>query len=166
MVAGRNETSAERVDRNWNELLQELRVAQTGVQILSGFLLTLPFQQRFSSLSPAYRAVFLCAFVLATLATGLLIAPVSSHRLLFRKREKEVLVATSDMLAKAGLTALSLTVTAVVLLIFGVVVGTGAGLVAGALVLAFFLALWIFLPLALLRRQRQGPAASRQTDDA
>lgn len=68
VVAGRNETDAERVDRNWNELLQELRVAQTGVQILSGFRLTLPFQQRFTALSQLYKVVFLIALVLATIA--------------------------------------------------------------------------------------------------
>ena len=152
MVAGRSETEAERVDRNWNELLQELRVTQTGVQILSGFLLTLPFQQRFTQLSPFYRAVFLTAFVLATLATALLVAPVSSHRVLFHKHEKDVLVDTADLLAKAGLTVLALTVPAVVLLIFGVVVGTTAGLVASGLVLMSFVVGWLALPLALLRR--------------
>jgi hypothetical protein len=155
MVAGRNETDAERMDRNWNELLQELRVAQTGVQILSGFLLTLPFQQRFTELSPAYTTVFLAAFVLAILASGLLIAPVSTHRLLFQKHEKDVLVGASDLLAKAGLASLALAVAAVVLLIFGVVVGTPAGLVASALVFTLFLALWIVLPLRLLRHDHQ-----------
>jgi hypothetical protein len=152
VFVSRNETDAERIDRNWSELLQELRVAQTGVQILSGFLLTLPFQQRFTQLSTVYRSVYMPAFILATLATGLLIAPVSSHRLLFRKHEKDVLVSTSDVLAKAGLAALALTVVAVVLLIFGVVVGTLAGLVAATLVLIFFLSTWVGMPLLLLRR--------------
>jgi hypothetical protein len=159
MGYGRDETEAERVDRNWNELLQELRVAQTGVQILSGFLLTLPFQQRFAELSATYRTVFLTAFVLATMATALLVAPVSSHRLLFRKHEKDMLVDTTDLFAKAGLLALALTMAAVVLLIFGVVVGTQAGVVASALVLAFFVALWVLLPVALLRRHRLHPDA-------
>ena len=153
--ARRNETDAERVDRNWNELLQELRVTQTGVQILAGFLLTLPFQQRFTQLSPLYRGVFLTAFILAT---GLLIAPVSSHRVLFRKHEKSLLVETSDLLAKAGLLALSLTMVAVALLIFGVTLGTAVGLVASGLVLAF-LAFWVLLPLGLLRRHRSGGEA-------
>ena len=152
MVADRSETDAERIDRSWNELLQELRVSQTGVQILSGFLLTLPFQQRFTQLGPFYRAVFLIAFVLATLATVLLVAPASSHRVLFHKHEKDVLVETADRLAKAGLTALALTVPAVVLLIFGVVVGAAAGLVASGLVLMLFVVCWLVLPLALLRR--------------
>lgn len=159
MADGRNETEAERADRNWNELLQELRVAQTGVQILSGFLLTLPFQQRFTELSPLYTAVFLTAFVLATLTTGLLVAPVSLHRLLFRKHEKDALVDTADFLAKAGLLTLALTIATVVLLIFGVVVGTETGLVASALVLGFFLVLWILLPLVQLRRRSRHPDA-------
>jgi MFS family permease len=157
VATARNETEAERADRNWNELLQELRVTQTGVQILAGFLLTLPFQQRFSELSTPYRAVFLTAFLLATVATGLLIAPVSAHRVLFRKHEKDVLVETSDLLAKAGLCALSLTMVTVVLLIFGVVLGTTAGLVASGLVLLFFVVFWVAVPLALLAGHRARP---------
>jgi hypothetical protein len=156
VTTDRNETEAERADRNWNELLQELRVTQTGVQILSGFLLTLPFQQRFTQLSPTYKTLFLMAFVLGTLATGLLIAPVSSHRLLFRKHDKDELVEAANFLAKAGLTTLALAMVTVVVLIFGVVVGTATGLVAGALVLAFYVFNWVLLPVALLRRQR-GP---------
>lgn len=165
MFVDRNETEAERVDRNWSELLQELRVAQTGVQILSGFLLTLPFQQRFTQLSRPYRVVFMTAFVLATLATGLLIAPVSSHRLLFRKHEKDVLVTTSDVLAKAGLAALGLTVVTVVLLIFGVVVGTSTGLVAAGLVLIFFVGTWVVLPVIVLRRSRNAKTSEAKASD-
>ncbi|MEP7035258.1 MAG: DUF6328 family protein [Dermatophilaceae bacterium] len=157
MAGGRNESNEQRADRNWAELLQELRVTQTGVQILSGFLITLPFQQRFAELSSGYRVVFLAAFVLAMLATGLLIAPVSSHRLLFRRHQKDVLVDTANLLAKAGLFALALTMVAVAMLIFGVVVGTTAGLVASALVLAFFLIVWVVLPAALIRRHRPSP---------
>ena len=119
----RNETAAERMDRNWNELLQELRVTQTGVQILSGFLLTLPFQQRFATLDDLQRTIFLVAVSLSTVATALLVSPVSSHRLLFRRGAKDTLVTTGDRLAKAGLVALGLTVTTVVLLIFNVVLG-------------------------------------------
>lgn len=146
------ETAAERIDRNWYEMLQELRVAQTGVQILSGFLLTLPFQQRFLTLTGAQRTMFLVAISLATLATCLLVAPVSSHRLLFHKHEKDVLVGASNVLAKAGLAALALTVVTVVLLIFSVVAGTTAALLAAIAALVIFIALWVALPLALLRR--------------
>ena len=72
----RDETATQRADRNWDELLQELRVTQTGIQILSGFLLTLPFQQRFTALSEPLRILFLVAVALATTSTGLVVAPV------------------------------------------------------------------------------------------
>src|SRR5271156_7011703 len=81
----RGETETQRLDRNWNSLLQELRVVQTGVQLLTGFLLTLPFQQRFDVLSPSMRDVYLTTVCLAVSATVLLITPVSIHRMLFRR---------------------------------------------------------------------------------
>jgi hypothetical protein len=148
----RDETPAERSDRNWNELLQELRVTQTGIQILSGFLLTLPFQQRFARLEPGQRALFLFAVCLSTVATGLVIAPVSSHRLLFRRHEKTALVTVSDRLAKAGLCALGLTVVTVLGLIFSVVVGVGAAVTSMAVAVVFFVLTWVALPTAVLRR--------------
>ena len=151
----RHETAAERMDRNWNELLQELRVTQTGVQILSGFLLTLPFQQRFSTLDSLQRTIFLVAVSLSTIATAFLVSPVSSHRLLFRRGAKDTLVATADRLAKAGLVALALTVTTVVLLIFNVVLGETAGWVAAAVMLTFFTLNWLVLPLLVWRARRQ-----------
>ena len=143
------------MDRNWNELLQELRVTQTGVQILSGFLLTLPFQQRFSTLDSLQRTIFLVAVSLSTIATAFLVSPVSSHRLLFRRGAKDTLVATADRLAKAGLVALALTVTTVVLLIFNVVLGETAGWVAAAVMLTFFTLNWLVLPLLVWRARRQ-----------
>jgi hypothetical protein len=150
----RDETATERADRNWDELLQELRVTQTGIQILSGFLLTLPFQQRFTMLDGPLRALFLVAVVLATLSTGLVVAPVASHRLLFRKHEKIALVETSDRLAKVGLACLGLTVVVVLALVFGFVLGDTAGLVAGGAAIVLFVALWLVLPLMVLRRAR------------
>lgn len=152
MDSSRNETEAEKYDRNWIELLQELRVAQTGVQILAGFLLTLPFTNRFSDLGDGYRTLFLVAFGLASLAIALIIAPVSAHRFLFGRHEKDVLVHVSSGFAKVGLAALALTIVAVVVLIFGVVMGTTTGVVAGAVVLLFFLLVWVVLPWRLMRR--------------
>src|SRR3954470_16146776 len=128
---GRNETREERLDRNWNELLQELRVTQTGVQLLAGFLLTLPFQQRFAELRDFERRVYLCTVLLACLATILLVAPVAVHRALFQRHQKDALVHTADWLARCGLGALGLTLTGVVALVFSVVVNRPAGLVAG-----------------------------------
>lgn len=150
--AERDETVAQRYDRNWAELIQELRVAQTGVQVLAGFLLTLPFTQRFDSLGDGHRVIFLVAFSLAIVTVGLMTAPVALHRFLFGRHEKDVLVHTGDLIAKAGLTAMALTLVTVVVLIFGVVVDDTAGLVAGGAVLVFYALAWVVLPLTLLRR--------------
>jgi Family of unknown function (DUF6328) len=150
----RDETPTERADRNWNELLQELRVTQTGLQILTGFLLTVPFQQRFNELEPQLRIVFLIALALATLSTAIVVAPVAAHRLLFRRHAKPLLVSISDRLTKAGLTTLALTIVAVIVLVFGFVVGPGAGVVAGAIAFVFFLVQWLLVPVLLLRRKK------------
>jgi hypothetical protein len=147
----REETNNERMDRNWDELLQELRITQTGIQILTGFLLTLPFQQRFIELDEYQRNVFLVTVSLAAAATGLIVAPVSFHRMLFRQREKPLLVRAGDLLARAGLTLLALAVSCVALLIFDVVVSRLAGVLASASLLAFFAVCWFVAPLALLR---------------
>jgi uncharacterized protein DUF6328 len=152
---GRDESPAEKLDRNWNELLQELRVVQTGVQILTGFLLTLPFQQRFTKLDGLEKGIFLTAVLLAVAAAALLIAPVSSHRLLFRRHEKGALVGLSNELAKAGITVLGLAVTVVTLLVFDVVLGRGWAALAAAGVALFYLTTWLVLPLALLAAERR-----------
>jgi len=146
------ETPTQRADRNWDELLQELRVAQTGVQVLTGFLLTLPFQARFTHLDAVQRATYLTAVVLGVVSIALLIAPVSSHRLLFHQHKKRVLVETSNRLAKAGLTTLGLTVGSVILLVFDVVVGRTAGILVGGAMLLLFLLVWFVLPKVILAR--------------
>src|SRR6478609_3314164 len=148
----RDETATERADRNWNELLQELRVTQTGLQILTGFLLTVPFQQRFGELEPPLRVVFLVALSLAVVSTVIVVAPVASHRILFRRSAKPELVSAADRSTKAGLTTLALTIVAVVVLVFGFVAGTTAALVAGGVALAFFVLQWVILPARLLGR--------------
>ena len=155
----RNETPAERLDRNWAELLQELRVTQTGIQLLSGFLLILPFQARFGDIDPVLVGVFLAAVLLAALSTALVLAPVTAHRLLFRQHEKDVLVNLGTVMAKAGLACLALTVGLVATLVVGVVVGLVAGIVTGAVSLLVFAVLWVVLPLALVRRRERRPYA-------
>src|SRR5689334_12186764 len=97
-TGGRNETPEQRSDRNWVELLQELRVMQTGVQILTGFLLTVPFQARFETLTSFQRGYYLVLMVLAALTTGLAVAPVALHRALFRRHVKARLVTVGDVL--------------------------------------------------------------------
>ena len=149
---GRDETPLERLDRNWDELLQELRVVQTGVQILAGFLLTLPFQQRFTQIEDLNRVVYLVAFGLAVVATAFLVAPVSAHRLLFRRGEKAALVRLANRCARVGLVALALAVSAVSFVIFDVVTDTALAVVAAAAALLLFLVNWLLLPLGMLRR--------------
>ena len=150
----RHETPAERLDRNWSELLQELRVTQTGIQILTGFLLILPFQARFPTVSPFLVGVFLAAVLLAALATALVLAPVAAHRLLFRRHEKDVLVNLGGAMAKAGLICLAVTVGLVATLVVGVVVSETAGIVTGICALLVFALLWVVVPLSLSRRER------------
>jgi hypothetical protein len=151
-VNGRNESDVERADRNWLELIQELRVAQTGIQVLAGFLLTLPFSARFGEISDLHRATFLVAFSFAVITIGLMTAPVSLHRFLFAKHKKETLVLVGAFFAKTGLATLGLTLVSVVVLIFGVVLGDTAGFIAGGLVLVFYTLAWVVLPLVALRR--------------
>ncbi|MET0435223.1 MAG: DUF6328 family protein [Cellulomonas sp.] len=149
---GRRETATERMDRNWNELLQELRVAQTGVQILTGFLLTVPFQQRFLDLDDYQKTVYLVLVVLAVTATGFIVAPVSLHRILFRRHLKRELVESGDRMAQAGLATLALVLAGSALLLFDVVVGRSAGWVAGSAALVGLAVVWLALPLRLSHR--------------
>lgn len=133
---GREESAAQRADRNFNELLQELRVMQTGVQVLTGFLLTLPFQQRFTELDPYQLRLYLVLVGLSVATTGVLVAPVSVHRAVFRRGLKTPLVTASDRLARLGLVMLGLVVTGTAMLAFDVVVSRTAGLVTGACAVA------------------------------
>ncbi|MFI8525231.1 DUF6328 family protein [Promicromonospora sukumoe] len=149
---GRTETPNERADRNWSELLQELRVMQTGVQILTGFLLTLPFQSRFADLDRYQVSVYLALVIAAVIATALIVAPVSVHRALFRKRMKGNIVTLTDRITRIALAVLALVITGVAVLVFDVVVGRTAGIVAGAGALVLMAVLWVLLPAVLRRR--------------
>ncbi|ORW29801.1 DUF6328 family protein [Mycobacterium palustre] len=145
----RGETETERLDRNWTSLLQELRVVQTGVQLLTGFLLTLPFQQRFDVLSPPLRIVYLITVGCSVGATVLLVAPVGIHRLLFRRHHLQVLVSAAHRCAYAGLALLGSALTGVTVIVFAAVAGRAAGLIAGACALVLFAFFWWVLPLLL-----------------
>lgn len=146
-AAVRSETEAERLDRNWSSLLQELRVTQTGVQLLTGFLLTLPFQNRFTTLSLELRAVYLATVVCSLAATVLLIAPVGMHRLLFRRHKLRPLVSTAHRFAFCGLLLLGAALTGVAVVVFGTVLGERAAVVAGVVTAAVMLAAWVAYPL-------------------
>ncbi|HEU5268449.1 MAG TPA: DUF6328 family protein [Jatrophihabitans sp.] len=149
----RHETPTERLDRNWTELLQELRVVQTGVQLLTGFLLTLPFQNRFSQLSSGKQDIYLITVLAAVAATCFLIAPVALHRTLFRRHARRVTVAVAHRLAVTGLVLFAAATVGVVLLIFQVVRSVPAGITAAMCVLVLLVLLWLVLPLYLRQHQ-------------
>ena len=148
---GRDETQTERSDRNWDEILQELRVIQTGTQILTGFLLTLPFQQRFGELEGYEVIVYLVLVVVSAVATSLALAPVALHRTLFRHRAKGPLVRIGNRLLKATLVAVGLTLAGTAMLVFDVVIDLRAGVIAGASGLLLVVTFWLVIPLIVKR---------------
>jgi uncharacterized protein DUF6328 len=148
----RNESEEERNDRNLAELLQELRVAGLGVQVLFGFLLSLPFTNQFRKLSSGERDLYLATLMLAAVATALLLGPVAYHRLVFRRRQKERLVRAANAMAIAGLATVGLAVSAAVLLVTEFVAGGLAGVLMTVLVVLMFGLLWFALPLVNRRR--------------
>jgi hypothetical protein len=151
----REETPLERLDRNWADLLQELRVVQTGVQLLTGFLLTIPFQTRFEDLTTAQQNIYLATLAASVVATGLLVAPVSLHRILFRRHARRATVEIAHRLALAGVSMLAVAIIGVVLLIFDVVAGPTAGWIAGAAAALLLTGLWAALPLAVRGRENR-----------
>lgn len=147
--AVRSETEEERLDRNWNNLLQELRVTQTGVQLLTGFLLTLPFQSRFADLGVGMRTAYLLTVVCSLAATMLLVAPVAMHRLLFRRHRLNTVVSVSHRCAYAGLLLLGAALVGVAVVVFGSVLGGGAAVIAGVVTALTMTAAWVAFPLRL-----------------
>jgi uncharacterized protein DUF6328 len=147
----RAEAPLQRADRNFAELLQELRVAQTGVQILFAFLLTLSFMDRFSAIDAFQRGVYVFTLVASAVTAALLIAPVPVHRLLFQRGRKRELVRVGHRLALSGLLSLATTMLAGMLLVLDVVVGRVAAVSVVAALAAVFVALWVGVPLRLRR---------------
>jgi len=143
----RQETEEQRSDRNLGELVQELRVAGLGVQVLFGFLLSLPFSNRFGQLSDAQRDLYLTCVVLSAAATTLLVGPVAYHRLVFRRGMKEDLVQFANLLALLGLTAVGGAVLAAVLLVTWFVAGPVAGGLITAAIGVMIGGLWFGVPL-------------------
>jgi hypothetical protein len=143
----RSESEAQRLDRNWSSLLQELRVAQTGVQLLTGLLLTLPFQQKFDALDDELRTVYLVTVVFSLAATVLLVAPVGMHRMLFRRHKLRPLVSAAHRFAFCGLLLLGAALVGVAIVVFGAVVGDEAGLIAGSATAVAMLSAWVAYPL-------------------
>ncbi|PYC70616.1 hypothetical protein C7C46_27295 [Streptomyces tateyamensis] len=163
---GRQESAEERADRRWSEMLQEVRVAQTGSQVLFGFLLSVVFMPRFAELDGFERWLYVVTVVLGALATGALTAPVSYHRLLAGRRLKPQLVDGAARLVSLGLVLLALTIGSALLLLLRVATGaTWAAWIAGG-VMAWFAACWLVLPVLQIRRHAnhhgdQRPGAQR-----
>jgi hypothetical protein len=149
------ETESERADRNFNDILQELRVTQTGVQILFGFLLTMPLQSRFDRLDRYEKGLLVVAVLLLATATASIIAPVAWHRALFRHRLKTEIVDASNVFAKAGLTALGLGIVASMLLILDLVLPRWLAITLGVAVAVLLLMLWAVSPVLRRREMRR-----------
>ncbi|MGA4843385.1 DUF6328 family protein [Streptomyces sp. G45] len=147
----RNETPLERADRNFSELLQELRVTQTGVQILFAFLLTLAFSPRFPSLDSVQRATYITTLLLAVVSAALFTAPAALHRGLFGRGAKPLIVRVSSRLAAVGLGVLTLALSGSVLLVVDVASNRTGGVCAGAATLLVCAVLWGALPRVLDR---------------
>lgn len=143
----RSETRTQRLDRNWACLLQELRVVLTGVQLLTGFLLTLPFQQRFTMLDDQMRQLYVATVACSIAAALLLTAPVALHRLVFRRHLLIRLVSTSHLLTMIGLLLLAGAMSGVATMLFDVMLGRPAAVGAAICSAVVWLTLWIALPM-------------------
>jgi hypothetical protein len=148
---GRNETHLERCDRNLVELLQEVRVVQTGVQVLFGFMLMAPLTVPFHHVGARQHIEYYVAFGFCGVAAFVLMAPTAYHRVLFRRGDKEYLVTTANRLTIVGLAAIGLSMAGATVFVTDVLFGPMAGIAAGAAVGLFAFALWAGLPLARRR---------------
>ena len=145
--SGRNETEQERLDRNLGELLQELRVALPGVQVLFAFLLAVPFQQGFEEVTEFQKIVYFATLMLTAISATMLISPSAYHRITFRYQQKRRLVYYSNRFAIIGLALLALAMTGAILLVTDFLFSTAAGVVAAAAALCIFGFFWFALPL-------------------
>jgi len=157
----RDESEAEREDRKYDDLLQELRVIQTSAQLTAGFLLTLPFQQRFSDLSAAQERFYLALVVLAALVIAVVLSPVAIHRQLSGLRVKGLLVNAAHTLVQVALALLSLLAAGIVTFVFDVVVDLTAAILVGAALLVVLAGLMLVLPRVLLAKTRSEDQAAR-----
>ncbi|HEX5376482.1 MAG TPA: DUF6328 family protein [Solirubrobacterales bacterium] len=143
----REESESERLDRNLSELLQELRVALPGVQVLFAFLLAVPFQQNFTKITPFQERVYFATLLLTAISAVLLISPSAYHRMTFRMQQKDDLIFLANKLAIAGLGCLALAMTGAIMLITDVLFGGAATIVTSAATLLTFAIFWYALPL-------------------
>jgi Family of unknown function (DUF6328) len=155
----REESEAERLDRNLIELLNELRVALPGVQVLFAFLLTVPFTQRFATLTTGQEKVYYGTLVATAISALLLIAPSAHHRINFRQQDKHYIVFLANRLTIAGLAFLALAMSGVMWLITDVLYGSTATTIAVTIPVLAFALLWYVIP--LVRRLRRGSLSDR-----
>jgi hypothetical protein len=149
---GRDETDLERLDRNTVELMQELRVVATGIQVLFGFLLIVPFNNGFRRVTAFEKTVYIVALLCVAVSSVLLLAPTIHHRILFRRREKAYLVGVANQLAIVAMVFLGVGFTAILVVVSDFVVGGLAPLLVGLAAAGGIGVLWFLLPLA--RRDR------------
>jgi len=154
LADGRHESLNERMDRNWNELLQELRVTQTGTQIFTGFLLTIAFQSRFNELSTFQVRIYLILVTAAVLTTALGLAPVSLHRSMFREGAKMIIVQTAHVITRIMLVGVAIMLVGAMLLIFDLVVDRRTAFIVAGVTLIVLIIL-AALP-GFLRSSRRG----------
>jgi hypothetical protein len=167
--SGREETEGQRLDRNLGELLQELRVALPGVQVLFAFLLAVPFQQNFTKISPFEEKVYFGTLLCTAVSAALLISPTAYHRLTFHLQEKRHLVFLANRFAIVGLGFLALAMTGAIMLITDVLFGGIATVVTSGAALTMFVVLWYLLPLRRRFSPREpaappGPPAAPPAD--
>lgn len=151
--AHRDETEAEKLDRNWNDILQELRVMQTGTQLVAGFLLTLPFTTRFDDLTELEEATYLTLVLLAGLTLAVMITPISIHRRLFGEQVKDKLVSAAHRLLVVSLALVGVLITGIIVFIFQVVIGTTVALAVGGGAALVVVLLLVVLPIVILPRR-------------
>jgi len=147
-----SETDLARLERRWTELLSELRVAQTGTQILTGFLLSLVLQPLFQSITAGEKFLYLCLVILAVLATVLAIAPVSFHRAVFgHPGAKASIVASTNLILRLTLVVISLVLAGTVAFVFAIAIDQSAGIVAGIVAFVVIAVMWVVIPYSTLR---------------
>lgn len=153
--SGRFESEEERADRNLSDLLQELRVALPGVQVLFAFLLTVPFSNRFQDLSDFQEKLYFGVLISVALATVLLVAPTIGHRILFRRQQKEFIVTISNNLALIGMALLAVSMCGAIALISDFLFGGATAIVSTAVMAVAFIGFWFAGP--IIRRAKLPP---------
>jgi Family of unknown function (DUF6328) len=151
-ASGREESEGERLDRNLSELLQELRVALPGVQVLFAFLLAVPFQSGFKEITGFQEKAYFLTLLCTAISAALLISPTAYHRMNFRMQQKKHLVFVANRLTIAGMVFLALAMTGAIMLITDVLFGATATIVFSVAAVAMFAAFWGALPLSRRRK--------------